>query len=244
MIHEIQSFDNFVPNNTFNILTHKGFKNFDGITRTKINYPLIKLIINNDIEIICTPNHKLYISENITEYAKFLNIGDSLFSSKYNNTIITDIKEMDEECYVYDIIGVEETKSYLISPYFILSSNCLYLDEFAFVENDVEFYTSTYPTVTSGKSTKVIITSTPNGLNMFYKIFNDSQYGNNSYVSYKINWYENPTRDDVWEEETRKNIGEAKFNVEYLSVFYDAIVNIDIDGKQVNMKIGDLYENL
>lgn len=242
---DIKSYDSFIKNETFNIKTSKGFKHFDGITRTKVNYPLIKLTVNNDVHIIATPNHKLYISENETEYVKFLKVGDSLYSSKYNETIITKIEDYEYECYVYDILNVEDEHSYEITKYAIKSSNCLYLDEFAFVENDVEFYTSTYPTVTSGKTTKVIITSTPNGLNMFYKIFNDSQNGNNSYVSYKINWYENPTRDTIWEEETRKNIGEAKFSVEYLSVAYETNIKVkDNNNNSYDIQIGELYENL
>jgi hypothetical protein len=57
------------------------------------------------------------------------------------------------------------------------SFNLVYLDEFAFVENNMQesFFASVYPTISSGETTKVLITSTPNGLNMFYKIWMDSE---------------------------------------------------------------------
>lgn len=210
---DIKSFDGYVDNTHFNVLTDDGYKPFDGITKTKLVDPAIELTLNNGDKLICTFNHKLYVTKEKYERAKFLNVGDTLYSP-YNKVVITDIKESKEE-YVYDLINVHDTNSYLATPYMVKSSNCLYLDEFAFVENDVEFYTGTYPTVTSGKNTKVIITSTPRGLNMFYKIFNDSQNGNNKYKSYKIGWEEHPERDEEWYNETRSNIGESKFAVEY-----------------------------
>lgn len=210
---DIKSFDGYVDNTRFDVLTDDGYKPFDGITRTKLVDPAIELTLNNGEKLICTFNHKLYISKEKYVYAKYLNTGDTLYSP-YNKVLITDVQESKEE-YVYDLINVHDTNSYLVTPYMIKSSNCLYLDEFAFVENDVEFYTGTYPTVTSGKNTKVIITSTPRGLNMFYKIFNDSQNGNNKYKSYKIGWEEHPERDEEWYNETRSNIGESKFAVEY-----------------------------
>ena len=54
-----------------------------------------------------------------------------------------------------------------------MSFNIIFLDEFAFVPNHIaeQFFSSVYPTISSGKSTKVIIISTPNGMNMFYKLY-------------------------------------------------------------------------
>lgn len=78
------------------------------------------------------------------------------------------------------------------------SINILYIDEFAHIENDVEFYQSTYPVIMSGKTTKVIITSTPNGLNLFYKIWSESEDGRNDYKSLRVFWHEHPERDAQW----------------------------------------------
>lgn len=236
----MQKYNNFFENIQFNILTENGFKHFDGLARTENSNKLIKITLDNNQVISCTPEHKLYVEKDKTEFAKFLLVNDTLYG-KYNNHVIKNINYETDNGVAYDVIDVEDEHSYLITPHAIKSSNCLYLDEFAFVDNDVEFYTGTYPTVTSGKNTKVIITSTPNGMNMFYKIFNEGDLKINKYKAYKIQWFEHPHRDEDWENETRANIGDAKFSVEYESVSYETKITI----KELGIvQIGDLYEQL
>lgn len=101
-----------------------------------------------------------------------------------------------------------------------LSINLLYLDEFAFVENAEEFYTSTYPVVTSGKNSKVIITSTANGVgNMFYKIYESAVQKQSEYKHFLINWFDVPGRDEKWKKETIANTSETQFEQEYGNSF-------------------------
>jgi len=101
-----------------------------------------------------------------------------------------------------------------------MSINLLYLDEFAFVENAEEFYTSTYPVVTSGKESKVIITSTANGVgNMFYKIYESAVQKQSEYKHFTINWYDVPGRDEKWKKETIANTSETQFEQEYGNSF-------------------------
>ena len=101
-----------------------------------------------------------------------------------------------------------------------MSINLLYLDEFAFVENAEEFYTSTYPVVTSGKKSKVIITSTANGVgNMFHKIYEGAIRGKSEYKPFTINWYDVPGRDEEWKRQTIANTSEAQFDQEYGNSF-------------------------
>ena len=97
------------------------------------------------------------------------------------------------------------------------SFNMVYLDEFAFVENNMQedFFASVYPTISSGKTTKVLITSTPNGLNMFYKIWTDSEEGRNDYKRIDVHWSEVPGRDELWKAETIRNTSEEQFRVEF-----------------------------
>lgn len=97
------------------------------------------------------------------------------------------------------------------------SQNLVYLDEFAFVAANLqeEFFNSVYPTISSGKTTKVIITSTPNGMNMFYKIWTDSEEGRNSYVRQSVHWSMIPGRDAEWKEETIRNTSERQFEQEF-----------------------------
>jgi len=101
-----------------------------------------------------------------------------------------------------------------------LSINLLYLDEFAFVDDAETFYTATYPVVTSGKDSKVIITSTANGVgNMFYKIYESAVHKQSEYKHFLINWFDVPGRDEEWKKETIANTSEAQFEQEYGNSF-------------------------
>lgn len=98
------------------------------------------------------------------------------------------------------------------------SFNIVFMDEFAFVPANIanEFMASVYPVISSGKTTKLFIVSTPNGYNMFHKIWQDSINKKNTYVNYHCTWRDVPGRDEAWAEETRKNIGsEQKFQQEF-----------------------------
>ena len=97
------------------------------------------------------------------------------------------------------------------------SFNMIFLDEFAFVPQGVaeEFFSSVYPTITSGKSTKVLIVSTPKGLNMFYKFWNDAVNERNEYVPIEVHWSAVPGRDAAWKEQTIANTSEEQFRGEF-----------------------------
>jgi len=97
------------------------------------------------------------------------------------------------------------------------SFNMIFLDEFAFVPTNVasDFFSSVYPTISSGKSTKVIIVSTPNGMNLFYKLWTDAENKRNSYNIIDVHWSEVPGRDDKWREETIANTSEEQFQREF-----------------------------
>ncbi len=97
-----------------------------------------------------------------------------------------------------------------------LSIDLLFLDEFAFVERDAEFYTSTYPVISAGDETKVIITSTANGVgNMFYKLWEGSQKKINDFKSTRVDWFDVPGRDEEWKKQTVANTSELQFEQEY-----------------------------
>ena len=95
--------------------------------------------------------------------------------------------------------------------------NLVFLDEFAFVPDYVaaDFFTAVYPTISSGKNTKVIIISTPNGLNFFYRMWIEAQEGRSKYQLFEANWRAVPSRDDAWADETLANVGEKAFQQEY-----------------------------
>ena len=106
-----------------------------------------------------------------------------------------------------------------------MSFNILFLDEFAFVPNHVadDFFASVYPTISSGTQTKVIIVSTPRGMNHFYRMWHDSERGKNEYVPTDVHWSEVPGRDDVWKEQTIANTSEQQFKVEFECEFLGSV---------------------
>ncbi len=105
------------------------------------------------------------------------------------------------------------------------SYNIIFLDEFAYVPANVaeQFFSSVYPTISSGKTTKVMIVSTPHGMNMFYKLWNDAENERNSYIPIEVHWSEIPGRDVAWKEETIKNTSVSQFNTEFECEFLGSI---------------------
>jgi len=105
------------------------------------------------------------------------------------------------------------------------SYNVIFLDEFAFIPNHIadQFFASVYPTISSGQSTKVIIVSTPSGMNHFYRMWHDSERGKNEYVPTEVHWSEVPGRDAVWKEQTIANTSEQQFKVEFECEFLGSV---------------------
>jgi hypothetical protein len=106
-----------------------------------------------------------------------------------------------------------------------MSFNIIFLDEFAFVPNHIaeQFFSSVYPTISSGKSTKVIIISTPNGMNMFYKLWHDAELGRNEYTTTEVHWSQVPGRDAVWKEQTIANTSQRQFTQEFECEFLGSV---------------------
>ena len=101
------------------------------------------------------------------------------------------------------------------------SVNWLYIDEAAIIPNNVadEFFTSVYPTISAGETTKILLTSTPLGYNHFWKFWNESLEGVNGFENMFIPYYEIPGRDDKWLEEQKQLLGDVKFNQEVMCEF-------------------------
>ncbi len=101
------------------------------------------------------------------------------------------------------------------------SYNLIFLDEFAFVQHNMalDFFQSTYPVISSGQTSKVIIVSTPNGLNLFYKMWTDAIENRSTYVPVEVHWSMVPGRDQKWKEETIRNTSEEQFRVEFETEF-------------------------
>jgi len=106
-----------------------------------------------------------------------------------------------------------------------MSFNIIFLDEFAFVPNHIaeSFFSSVYPTITSGQSTKVIIISTPYGMNHFYKLWTDAVNGLNGYEFSEVHWSQVPGRDEKWKQETISNTSERQFTQEFECEFLGSV---------------------
>jgi hypothetical protein len=101
------------------------------------------------------------------------------------------------------------------------SINLLFIDEAAFIENWEDFFTSVYPTISSGTESKIVLVSTPNGLNHFYKIWQNAAENRNNYKPIKVMWHDVPGRDDNWKRDTLSamNFDTEKFEQEYCVEF-------------------------
>jgi len=126
-----------------------------------------------------------------------------------------------------------------------MSFNIIFLDEFAFVPNHIaeSFFASVYPTITSGKSTKVIMVSTPHGMNHFYRYWHDAQRNKNEYVATEVHWSEVPGRDSEWKRQTIANTSEQQFKVEFECEFLGSVDTLISVSKLRNLVFEDPIQN-
>lgn len=101
------------------------------------------------------------------------------------------------------------------------SLSVCFIDEFAHIHNNIaeDFFTSIFPTISSGKQTKILISSTPNGLNHFYKFWTDAKEKRNGFIPLEFHWHEHPDRDNEWMEKQLQTLGDTKFRQEVLCDF-------------------------
>jgi hypothetical protein len=126
-----------------------------------------------------------------------------------------------------------------------MSCSIIYLDEFAFVNNAETFYTSTYPVISSGKTTKIIITSTANGMgNPFHTLWTGAVTKSNEYTPVSVDWRRVPGRTEEWKRETIRNSSERQFSQEHEN-FFLGTGNTLIDGNKLMMMSAQkpIYEN-
>ena len=188
----------------YEVLTSTGFQNFHGIQ--KVFKDSMKILFNDNTEIICSYNHKFYENEKFI-YAYTLKAGD-LLSGK---TIISISDNGKEE--LYDLLEVDNGHHYTANG--IESSNC------AFIPKNIwhKFFTSTWPTISSGKETRAIMVSTPNGQNHFYNFWIKAKEGKNNLYPMEVNWWDVPGRDEKWKEDQLGTMTEEQFQVEYGNSF-------------------------
>ena len=196
----------------FEILTHEGFKPFDGFKKMKRVESFLVLKFSNGKVLSCTHDHKLMSQDKTFKTAKDFKIGDMLFE----RIEIIDIKEIVKKIYVFDAINVKDTNSYYTNG--VISHNCLILDEFAFIPDGIarQFYASVYPAVAASQESKIIVISTPNGVfNLFHELYSGAENKTNDFKFLKVPWNLVPGRDEKWKKIQLKNLGQTRFNQEF-----------------------------
>lgn len=185
----------------FKVLTDVGYKDFYGIS--SIKQETIKLVFESGIEIVTTPEHKLF-DENLQKYNAEDFVGKISYSIGKNKDkcIKKETCEMREVC---DLINVADVNRFYYNSKLI--SNCIFVDECSFIFDYIweDFQASVMPTISSSKNGKIILVSTPNGLNHFYNIYKAGVLGENDFYSVKLPWHLHPDRDERWKESVLKS---------------------------------------
>lgn len=191
------------------ILTAEGFKKFDGwVCRDPATIHRIEF--SDDSYLRCTRDHKILLKNGNFVACAQLKPGEITFGG----LVIENIIEEEHKEHVYDALNVQDTHSYYTNN--VISHNCVFCDEFSFVNKAEVFYTSTFPVISSGTDSKFIISSTPNGVgNMFYKLWEGAVQGTNEYKPFRIRWQDVPGRDEKWKAQTIANTSERQFRQEH-----------------------------
>lgn len=205
-------------NDQFEILTHDGFRDFQGIMRGS-NNERVDFILSGGMKLSCTPKHKIMTSTTQWKYAKDLNVGDVVHG---NNLIQNKLYRLSSDP-VYEFLEIAGDHTYLVNN--ILCHQCLILDELAFIDPPSimeDFWRSVWPTISRSKTSKVLIASTPNGTdNLFYQLYDGAAKGQNGFATMTIPWYQVPGRDEKWKQEQIKAIGSIEaFEQEFNCVFH------------------------
>ena len=128
------------------------------------------------------------------------------------------------------------------------SVNYLYIDEAAIIPSTVaeEFFTATYPTISSGQTTKIALTSTPLGMNFFYKFWTEAEQGINGFVPFRVSYDEHPKHDEKWADQQRQLLGDLKFSQEISCQFLgssDSLLSGEALGKLASKQPTHLLPN-
>lgn len=223
------------------ILSSDGFKTFGGFIDQGISSSLYELAFDDTSILKATFDHRLLRDDQWVEVEK-LKVGDVVSDKKIKSIRLISNQR------VYDALEVSDVNNYYTNS--VLSHNCnyLYIDECAIIPNNVadDFFTATYPTISSGETTKIALTTTPLGMNFFYKFWTEAEQGINGFVPIRVHYNEHPNRDEKWAKEQLQLLGETKFNQETLCQFLgssDSLLSGEALGKLASKQPTHLLPN-
>ena len=215
----------FVPTK---ILSSDGYRSFDGFVNQGMSTSLYRVSLSNGESIRATGDHRFML-----DTGEFVETESLVSGTVLRGAVVESIDQVENQ-EVFDAVEVEETHDYYTNG--VISHNCnfLYIDEAAIIPNSVaeSFFTATYPTISSGTSTKVVLTSTPLGMNHFYKFWTEAEAGINGFTPVRVHYWEHPKRDENWASKQKELLGELKFNQEVLCEFIGSS-NTLVDGKKI-----------
>lgn len=225
-------------NSKYQVLTNDGFRDFKGLI-VGSNPSKIRLTFSEDSKLVCTPKHKLLSNKGDIVYAQDIAIGDKL----YGGIKVIDINTYTDDRKVYELLEVEKTHTYYANG--VLSHQCLVIDEMAFIEPHLvdEFWKSVFPIISSSKKSKAFVCSTANGTqNLFYRLYNGAETGENGWAYGRILWNEVPGRDEKWAANTKQTIGsDEAWRQEFCSCSEDTLVAIEGEG---DMQLIDVFNEM
>lgn len=179
------------------------FVPFDGIKKTKGK--TIKFKFHDGTILEASWTHKILLKEKGLTESIAIKCGDITTTGK----VVIEKEVLNEEKELYDLLNTGEKHLYSIEG--IEGKNCAFISPSVFDD----FFKSVYPTISSSKSSKIILVSTPNGPNFFHAIWKKAQDGINGYVPFQVNWWDVPGRDEKWKEEQIAATDEETFNQEF-----------------------------
>ncbi len=203
------------------VLSTDGFVEFESILDQGIR-PTLKIVFDDGTHIICTHDHRFLVENSYWEFAENLEVFDIL-----SDKMVVDIEEH-QQLQVYDLFNVGSCHNYYGNG--VINHNCslLYVDEAAIIPNNIaeQFFAATYPVISSGKTSKIILTSTPMGYNHFWKFWNDAEQGRNDFNPIHVPYWQVPGRNEEWAQEQKRLLGEIKFNQEILCLAGDSEITL------------------
>lgn len=210
--------DNVFVTEQYQILTKDGFCDFRGIRKLQYD-STIQLFFSDGSDIKCSPNHKIFTSSGY-QYAELLKVDDDILDSNQNEIKIIRKEITNEKIDLFDILHVEnETHNYISNN--IISSNC------AFIDNNIwePFFGAVFPVVTDGDNSQFLGTSTPNGLNHFWKLWEEGsevdsegniiRQGTSEFLVKTIKWNDVPGRDEDFKRRTIATVGQDQWNQDF-----------------------------
>lgn len=224
-----EDIERFIPNDEWEIETDEGWRDFKGIAEYS-KKKLFQVVLDNGDYIHVSKNHGF-----IDAAGDVILACDSIghrIKTVDGLCEVVDIIDIGREEKVYDFVEVERTHKYYTNG--ILSHNTHLVDE---------FWKSVFPIISSSKKSKAFVCSTANGTqNLFYRLYNGAETGENGWAYGKILWNEVPGRDEKWADSTRLTIGSAEaWRQEFCSCSEDTLVAIEGRG---DMQLIDIFNEM